>query len=109
MLPRLYLPVLFVAAVVAASALSLDTAAAQTALVPAQDAASLLGGERAQGAGIWSHGRALQRECSLAPTPEYIASFRTAGWDTFRLNRPRTAGHQPAGGAPLAGAGGTVK
>jgi hypothetical protein len=93
MLPRLYLTVLFVAAVVAASALSLDTAAAQTALVPAQDAASLLGGERAQGAVIWSHGRSLQTECSLAPTPG-IASFR-GGWDTFRLNRPRT-GHTAA-------------
>jgi pimeloyl-ACP methyl ester carboxylesterase len=109
MLPRLYLTVLFVAAVVAASALSLDTAAAQTALVPAQDAASLLGGERAQGAVIWSHGRSLQRECSLAPTPEYIASFRTAGWDTFRLNRPRTADTQAASGAALADAAEALK
>jgi len=26
--------------------------------------------------------------CSLAPTPEYIAAFRVARWDTFRLNCP---------------------
>ena len=58
------------AAVVAAAAPSVGTAAAQ--MVPAQDAASLLGGERAQGAVIWSHGRSLQQECALAPTPEYI-------------------------------------
>ena len=76
------------AVVVAAAFLSLDTAGAQTALVPAQEAASLLGAKRAQGAVIWSHGRSLQTECSRAPTPEYISAFRAAGWDTFRLNRP---------------------
>jgi pimeloyl-ACP methyl ester carboxylesterase len=37
---------------------------------------------------IWSHGRSLQKECDLAPTPDYIGAFRSAGWDTFRLNRP---------------------
>jgi pimeloyl-ACP methyl ester carboxylesterase len=109
MLPRLYLTVLFMAAVVAASALSLDTAAAQTALVPAQDGTSLLGGERAQGAVIWSHGRSLQTECSLAPTPEYIDVFRAAGWDTFRLNRPRITDTQQASGAALADAAEALK
>ena len=92
------------AAVVAAAALSLDTAAAQTALVPAQDVASLLGGERAQGAVIWSHGRSLLKECSLVPTPEYIGVFRAAGWDTFRLNRARITDALPASGAALADA-----
>jgi pimeloyl-ACP methyl ester carboxylesterase len=80
---------LFTAAVAVAAPLSLGTAAAQTTLVPAQDAASLLGSQQAQGAVIWSHGRSLLKECSLAPTPEYIGVFRAAGWDTFRLNRPR--------------------
>src|ERR1700681_3774487 len=79
---------LCLAAIVAAAAPSLNTAAAQTQFVPAQDAASLLGGERALGAVIWSHGRSLQEECSQAPTPDYIGAFREAGWDTFRLNRP---------------------
>src|ERR1700675_3445075 len=101
--PRtLVVPFLYMAAVIAAVALPIETAAAQTALVPAQDAASLLGGERAQGAVIWSHGRSLQKECALAPTPDYIGGFRTAGWDTFRLNRPRSADTQAASGAALA-------
>src|SRR5690242_7059056 len=43
--------------VVAAAALSREAAAAQAEFVPAQDTASLLGGGRAQGAVIWSHGR----------------------------------------------------
>jgi pimeloyl-ACP methyl ester carboxylesterase len=109
MLFRLPANVLFMAVLVAAAVQSLDTAAAQTALVPAQDAASLLGGERAQGAVIWSHGRSLQTECSLAPTPEYIGAFRAAGWDTFRLNRPRTADTQAASGAALAEAADALK
>ena len=109
MLRRLPSAVLFLAAVIAAAALLLDIAVAQTALVPAQDAASLLGGERAEGAVIWSHGRSLQKECSLAPTPEYIGVFRAAGWNTFRLNRSRITDTQPAGGAALADAAEALK
>jgi pimeloyl-ACP methyl ester carboxylesterase len=101
--------VLFVAAVVAAGALSLDAAGALTALVPAQEAAGLLGSERARGAVIWSHGRSLQKECSLAPTPEYMGVFRAAGWDTFRLNRPGIGDTLPASGAALAEAAETLK
>ena len=108
MLRRLPRTVFFLAAVVAATQ-SADTAAAQTALVPAQDAASLLGGERAQGAVIWSHGRSRQQECALAPTPDYIGGFRAAGWDTFRLNRPRVTDTQSASGAALAEAAETLK
>jgi pimeloyl-ACP methyl ester carboxylesterase len=91
------------AAAVAAATLPLETAAMQAELVPAQDAASLLGGERAQGAVIWSHGRSLQQEGSLVPTPEYIGAFRAAGWDTFRLNRPSIADTLPESAAALAG------
>jgi dienelactone hydrolase len=108
MLRRLPRTVLFLAAIVAA-AQSVDTAAAQTALVPAQDAARLLGGVRAEGAVIWSHGRSLQQECALAPTPDYIGGFRAAGWDTFRLNRPRITDTQSASGAALAEAAETLK
>jgi alpha-beta hydrolase superfamily lysophospholipase len=84
---------LFIAAVIAAAALLLEMSAAQAQLVPAQlvptqDAASLVGAKRAQGAVIWSHGRSLEQEASLDPTPEYIGAFRAAGWDTFRPNRP---------------------
>jgi hypothetical protein len=100
---------LFTAAVAVAAPLSLGTAAAQTTLVPAQDAASLLGSQQAQGAVIWSHGRSLLKECSLAPTPEYIGVFRAAGWDTFRLNRPRITDTLPASGAALAEAAETLR
>jgi pimeloyl-ACP methyl ester carboxylesterase len=92
-----------IAAFVAATALPLATAAAQAELVPAQDAAGLIGGERAQGAVIWSHGRSLQNECALAPTPDYIGAFRQAGWDTFRLNRPSIADALPESATALAG------
>jgi pimeloyl-ACP methyl ester carboxylesterase len=109
MLLRLPRMLLFTAAVAVAAPLSLGTAAAQTTLVPAQDAASLLGGQQAQGAVIWSHGRSLLKECSLAPTPEYIGVFRAAGWDTFRLNRPRITDTLPASGAALAEAAETLK
>jgi pimeloyl-ACP methyl ester carboxylesterase len=77
-----------VAAVVTAASLPVEAAAAQDQLVPAQNEAIVLGAARAQGAVIWSHGRSLQKECSLVPTPDYISAFRAAGWDTFRLNRP---------------------
>jgi len=106
---RLPRTVFFLAAVVAVAVQSVDIAAAQTALVPAQDAAGLLGGERAQGAVIWSHGRSLQKECSLTPTPDYIGVFRAAGWDTFRLNRPRMTDTQAASGAALADAADALK
>jgi pimeloyl-ACP methyl ester carboxylesterase len=87
--PRALLVASFcISTVVAAATLSREAAAAQAELVPAQDTASLLGGGRAQGAVIWSHGRSLQKECDVAPTPDYIGAFRSAGWDTFRLNRP---------------------
>src|SRR3984957_21345741 len=92
-----------VVVIVAALAFPLDAAAAQDQVVPAQDEASLLGGERAQGAVIWSHGRSLQKECSLVPTPDYIAAFRAAGWDTFRLNRPSIADTLAESAAALAG------
>ena len=91
-----------VAAIVTALALPLEAAAAQDQLVPARDEASLLGGERAQGAVIWSHGRSLQTECSLVPTPDYISAFRAAGWDTFRLNRPSSIDTLPDSAAALA-------
>ena len=63
---------LCIAAVIAAAALSLEMSAAQAQLVPAQDAASLVGAKRAQGAVIWSHGQSLEQEASLDPTPGSI-------------------------------------
>jgi pimeloyl-ACP methyl ester carboxylesterase len=91
-----------VATVVTAAAFPVEAAAAQDQLVPAQDETSLLGAARAQGAVIWSHGRSLQKECSLVPTPDYISAFRAAGWDTFRLNRPSIIDTLPDSAAMLA-------
>jgi hypothetical protein len=84
--------------------LPLEMGAARAQLVPAQDAASLVGAIRAQGAVIWSHGRSLEQEASLDPTPEYNGAFRAAGWDTFRLNRPRITDTltESAGRGPIA-------
>jgi dienelactone hydrolase len=94
---------------VAAATVSREAAAAQAELVPAQDTVSLLGGGRAQGAVIWSHGRSLQEECDLAPTPDYIGAFRSAGWDTFRLNRPSDMDTLQDSAAALAGAAEALK
>jgi pimeloyl-ACP methyl ester carboxylesterase len=91
-----------VATAVTTASFPVAAAAAQDQLVPAQDEASLLGTARAQGAVIWSHGRSLQKECSLVPTPDYISAFRAAGWDTFRLNRPSIIDTLPDSAATLA-------
>ncbi len=71
-------------------------------LVPAQEQATLRGPGSAEGAVIWSHGRSIEVEDSLAPTPEYITEMGKAGWDTFRLNRLRDGDTLPASGAALA-------
>jgi len=77
-------------------------AQAPMTLVPVQEQATLRGPIRAEGVVIWSHGRSVEVEDSLAPTPEYIAEMRKAGWDTFRLNRLRAGDTLPASGAALA-------
>jgi dienelactone hydrolase len=70
-------------------------------LVPTQEQAPR-GPSRAEGVVIWSHGRSVEVEDSLAPTPEYIGEMRKAGWDTFRLNRLRAGDTLAASGAALA-------
>ena len=77
-------------------------AQAPMTLIPAQEQATLRGPARAEGAVIWSHGRSIEVEDSLAPTPEYVAEMRKAGWDTFRLNRLRAGDTLGASGATLA-------
>lgn len=92
-----------VTAAIAVMAL-VPAALAQTGmtLVPVQEQATLRGPARAEGVVIWSHGRSVDVEDSLAPTPEYIAEMRKTGWDTFRLNRLRASDTLPASGAALA-------
>ncbi|HKW52882.1 MAG TPA: hypothetical protein VJO12_04260 [Stellaceae bacterium] len=91
------------AAALAAIALAPPAATAQTliTLVPTEQAPAR-GPTRAEGVVIWSHGRSVEVEDSLAPTPEYISEMRKAGWDTFRLNRLRAGDTLPASGAALA-------
>jgi pimeloyl-ACP methyl ester carboxylesterase len=100
---------LFIAAIAMSSTLWLEMAAAQTEFVPTKDVTSLLGPGRAQGAVIWSHGRSLQTECARAPTPDYIEAFGNAGWDTFRLNRPRSTDNLTDSGLALANAADALK
>lgn len=99
----------FIAAIAASSTLWLETAAAQIEFVPAKDVASLLGPRDANGAVIWSHGRSLQTECARAPTPDYVEAFGNAGWDTFRLNRPRSIDNLADSGLALANAADALK
>src|SRR5690348_7647803 len=91
-------------AAMTAIALVPPTAMAQSliTLVPAQEQAPARGPTRAEGVVIWSHGRSIEVEDSLAPTPEYITQMRKAGWDTFRLNRLRAGDTLAASGAALA-------
>lgn len=90
----------FAAALTVLTLVPAAAAQAPMTLVPAQEQA-LRGPARAEGVVIWSHGRSVEVEDSLAPTPEYIAEMRKAGWDTFRLNRLRAGDTLPASGAAL--------
>jgi hypothetical protein len=96
------------AAALAAIALAPPPAAAQSPITLVQEQAPR-GPARAQGAVIWSHGRSVEVEDSLAPTPEYIAEMHRAGWDTFRLNRLRVGDTLAASGAALADYAGQFK
>ena len=100
---------LFIAAIAVSPILWLETAAAQIEFVPATNVTSLLGPGLANGAVIWSHGRSSQAECARAPTPDYIQAFGNAGWDTFRLNRPRSIDNLTDSGLALANAADALK
>src|ERR1700709_2092878 len=49
----------------------------------------MAGPAAAKGAVVWSHGRSINSEDSLSPTPSYMTVLRKAGWDVFRFNRMR--------------------
>jgi pimeloyl-ACP methyl ester carboxylesterase len=102
-LRRLSFAALCGAAVLGAAGVPVTPARAQMDLLPAQDKSTLLGPAKAKGAIIWSHGRSVEIEDSGAPTPDYIAAFRAAGWDTFRLNRLRVVDTLTQSGSALAG------
>ncbi len=60
-------------------------------IVPAYPAQPNLGPAAAKGAVIWNHGVNFLygTEASEAPLPQFLVLFRDAGWDVFRLLRPR--------------------
>lgn len=63
--------------------------AAVTRLEAAYPELPFLGPAKAKGAVVWSHGRSINAEDSLSPTPYYMASLQEGGWDAFRFNRMR--------------------
>lgn len=79
------------------------SASAQIQLNPAYGEQSLRGPSRSQGVVIWSHGRSVDSEDSLAPTPIYMKAMKDAGWDVFRLDRMRVSDTLPNSSHALAG------
>lgn len=67
-------------------------------LVPAYPARPNAGPAAAKGAVIWNHGVNFLygSEASQAPLPVFLTLFRDAGWDVFRLLRPRMS-EEPRG------------
>lgn len=68
---------------------ALHGAAAQYRLDPAYPDKPMAGPAVAKGAVVWSHGRSVNSEDSLSPTPSYMTVLRKAGWDVYRFNRMR--------------------
>src|SRR5690349_5439663 len=58
-------------------------------LEPALENVKPLGPGAAKGAVIWSHGRSVNSEDSLSPTPYYMHVLQDGGWDAYRFNRLR--------------------
>jgi dienelactone hydrolase len=71
--------------------LGASPACAQLWLDAAVPGSAALGPTRALGAVIWSHGRSVDSEDSMAPAPPYMATLRDGGWDAFRFNRLRAS------------------
>jgi hypothetical protein len=75
-------------------------AGAEFTLEPAYPAQALRGPLDANGAVIWNHGINFLygAEAAAAPVPILMSVFRDAGWDVFRLLRPRMS-EEPRGSA----------
>jgi dienelactone hydrolase len=89
-----------VAIILLAALLPVGAARAQFPLEPAYPATSLKGPQGAKGAVIWNHGINFLygSDASAAPVPILMTVFRDAGWDVFRLPRPRMS-EEPRGSA----------
>jgi hypothetical protein len=69
----------------------------------------VIGPAHAKGAIVWSHGRSVDAEDSLTPTPSFIRVMQEAGWDVLRFDRLRVDDTLPASSAVLARAAGDLK
>jgi hypothetical protein len=89
-----------IAIILLAALLASGAAWGQFPLEPAYAAASVKGPQGAKGAVIWNHGINFLygSDASAAPVPILMTAFRDAGWDVFRLARPRMS-EEPRGSA----------
>src|SRR5258708_7629079 len=80
-----------VAIILLAASLPAGAARAEFPLEPAYPTVSMKGPPGAKGAVVWNHGINFLygREASATPVPILMTAFRDAGWDVFRLLRPR--------------------
>ncbi len=83
----------------------------ELSLVPAFPATQLKGPAAAKGAVIWNHGINFiyGTEGSEAPLPLFLPLFRDAGWDVFRLLRPRMSEEPRGSSAELAATAARLK
>src|SRR5690242_18267816 len=87
-------------AIILLAALLPAGARADFPLEPAYPGAPLKGPTGAKGVVVWNHGInfLFGREASATPVPILMTAFRDAGWDVFRLLRPRMS-EEPRGSA----------
>jgi pimeloyl-ACP methyl ester carboxylesterase len=88
---------------------ALPAAAATSMQIVPAEGTTILGADRAKGAIVWSHGRSIDAEDSLTPTPGFLRAMQEAGWDVLRFNRLRDGDTLPASSAVLARAAGELK
>jgi pimeloyl-ACP methyl ester carboxylesterase len=82
--------------------------AAAAKFVPAEGTI-VFGPAHAKGAIVWSHGRSVDSEDSLTPTPSFVRVMQEAGWDVLRFDRLRAEDTLPASSAVLARAANDLK
>jgi dienelactone hydrolase len=100
-----------VAIILLAAWLPAGAARAEFPLEPAYPKVSLKGPQGAKGAVIWNHGINFLygSDASAAPVPILLTAFRDAGWDVFRLPRPRMSEEPRASAAEVAAAAHRLK
>ena len=105
--PALLRAIVAIALVLLSSAVS----RAELPLEPAYPEAPLNGAQAALGAVIWNHGINFLygTEASAAPPPVFLTLLRGAGWDVFRLLRPRMSEEPRSSAAEIVAAAQRLK